>query len=133
MKDIRATLIKALLPAIKTATGKDAYTRIPKAAAVTYPYIYISDIYQEENGPKTKPQYLLDVLIQVVYQDVNNLTALFTDMDNLLSIINNDVPFALDSPYKILECRLNNSATTEIETTTGVQNIGMVRVWFDVE
>jgi hypothetical protein len=133
MKDVRNILIPKLITAIETATGKQCYTRIPKAAGVTMPYIYISDIYQEEIGSKTSYQYRLDVQIQVVYNDVDDLTNLFDDMNDILGIVNNAVPFALDSPYKIMECRLNSSTTTEFMTETGVQNIGIIRVLFDIE
>ena len=133
MKDIRNILLTALVPALATATGRNVYTRIPKAANVAYPYIYISDIYQEEVGPKTKYQYRLDVLIQIIYQDVDSLVALFTDMDNVLSIVNNAVPFALTAPYKVMSCELNNSTTTEFQTETGTQNVGLIRILFNIE
>lgn len=133
MKDVRNILIPPLITAIKAATGKDCYTRLPKAAGVTYPYIYISDIYQEENGPKTSYRYNLDVLIQVVYHNVDDLTNLFDDMNDILGIINNATPFALTSPHKIYSIELNNSTTTEIQTETGVLNVGLIRAIFDIE
>lgn len=133
MKDLRAPLIKALIPAIKTATGKDAYTRMPKAENIQYPYIQISDIYQEEVGAKTKKEYLLDVLINVVYLDVSSLVPFYTDINNIMSFVDNDEPFPLESPFKILECQLNNSSTTEIEKDTGVENVAAIRLWFYVE
>lgn len=133
MKDIRNILLTALVPAIATATGRTVLTRIPKAKAQSYPYIYISDIYQEEVGPKTSYQYRLDVLIQVVYQDIDDLGALFTDMDNVLSLVNNGVPFALIAPYKVMSCELNNSTTTEFQTDTGTQNVGLIRLLINIE
>lgn len=133
MKDIRQILLTALVPALATATSRNVYTRIPKAAGATYPYIYISDIYQEEIGPKTSYIYQLDVLIQVIYQDVDSLTGLFTDMNNVLSIVNNGSPFALSSPHKVLSCELNSSTTTEFQTETGTQNVGLIRLLFNIE
>jgi len=133
MKDIRKILLTALVPALATATGRNVYTRIPKAAAVVYPYIYISDIYQEEIGPKTSYIYKLDVLIQIIYQDVDSLNNLFADMDNVLSIVNNGSPFSLTSPYKVMSCELNNSTTTEFQTETGTQNVGLIRLLFNIE
>ena len=56
MKDIRKTLLTGLVPALATATGRTVYTRIPKSTAVTYPYIYIANIYEEEIGPKNRYQ-----------------------------------------------------------------------------
>ena len=133
MKDIRKILLTALVPALATAIGKTVYTRIPKASNVAYPYIYISDIYQEEVGPKTSFWYRLDVLVQVVYQDADDLGLLFTDMDNVLSIITNGSILTLTSPYKVISCELNSSTTTEFQTETGTQSVGLVRMFFDIE
>lgn len=133
MKDIRNILLTALVPALATATGRNVYTRMPKAINAVYPYIYISDIYQEEIGPKTSYIYRLDVLIQIIYQDVDSLTGLFADMNNVLSIVNNAVPFALTSPHKVMSCELNNSTTTEFQTETGTQNVGLIRLLFNIE
>lgn len=133
MKDVRNILLAALVPALATATGRNVYTRMPKAINAVYPYIYISDIYQEEVGPKTSYIYRLDVLIQIIYQDVDSLVGLFTDMNSVLSIVNNSVPFALTSPHKVMSCELNNSTTTEFQTETGTQNVGLIRLIFNIE
>lgn len=134
MKDVRNILLTSLVPAIATATGKQCYTRIPKAANVTYPYIYISDIYQSETGSKTSYIYELDVLVQIVYQDVSSLTGLFADMDNVLSLVKNGVaPFALSGGYVVMSCELNSSTTTEFETETGTENIGLIRMLFNIQ
>lgn len=133
MKDIRQILLTALVPALATATGRNVYTRIPKAANVVYPYIYISDIYQEEVGPKTSYIYRLDVLIQIIYQDVDDLSDMFTDMNNVLSIVNNGSILTLASPHKVMSCELNNSTTTEFQTETGTQNVGLIRLLFNIE
>lgn len=133
MKDIRQILLTALVPALATATGKNVYTRMPKAIEAVYPYIYISDIYQEEVGPKTSYIYRLDVLIQIIYQDVDSLTGLFADMNNVLSIVNNGSILTLASPHKVMSCELNNSTTTEFQTETGTQNVGLIRLLFNIE
>lgn len=134
MKDLRQILLTALIPAINTATGKKCYTRIPKQTGVTYPYLYISEIYQTENGHKTKYQYEIDLLVQIIYQDIDSLTALNTDMDNVLSIVKNGVsPFALTGGYKVTSCELISSNTTEFQTETGTQNVGLVRMLYNIE
>jgi len=134
MKDLRSILLTGLVPALATATGLNVYTRIPKAANVTYPYVYIAEIYQEEIGSKTEFVYQLDVLVQVVYHDVDSLVGLFGKIDNVLSIAKNGVaPFSLTSPYAIEECSLIQSTTTELETDTGVQNIGLIRLNFTIK
>lgn len=134
MKDVRSILLTGLVPALATATGLNVYTRIPKAAGVTYPYIYIAEIYQEEFGSKTEYIYDLDVAVQVVYQDTDSLVGLFGKMDSVLSIVKNGVsPFALTSPYSIVECNLNSSTTTEFQTETGTQNVGLIRLNFTIK
>ena len=133
MKDIRHILLTTLVPALATATGRNIYTRMPKAIGAIYPYIYVSDIYQEEIGSKTSYIYRLDVLIQIIYQDSDSLIALFADIDNVLSIVNNAAPFALTSPYKVMSCELNSSTTTEFQTETGTQNVGLIRIIFNIE
>jgi hypothetical protein len=133
MKNVIPTLLTALLPAIKTATGKDAYSRMPKEAGITYPYIYISDKYQREIGPKTSMQYEVDILIQVVYMNATSLSLLHTDLDAIMGIVNNSVPFALASPYKIMDCTLVSMNDMESETETGTLNIGLVRLLFNIE
>jgi len=134
MKDVRNILLTALVPALKLATGRNVYTRIPKAANVVYPYIYVSDIYQSEFGPKTNYQYELDVLVQVVYQDVEDLGVMFTDIDNVLSIVNNGANLlALASPYKVMSCELGSSTTTEFQTETGTENVGLIRILYNIE
>lgn len=132
MEDVRNVLLKSLVPALETATGKSVFTRIPKDAA-TYPYIYISDIYQEEDGTKTEFHYRLDVLVQVLYKDATSLSGLFSDMTNVLSIINNGVPFELDDPHSIMDCTLNSSNTTEFQTETGTVNAGLIRIYFRIK
>lgn len=133
MKDIRNVLLTALVPALKTATGRNVYTRAPKAANVVYPYIYVGDIYMTENGPKTSDVFDYDVLIQVIYQDIDDLGVLFTDMDNVLSIVNHSTPFALTGGYKIRKVELLSSSDTEFQTETGTQNVGLIRLLFNIE
>lgn len=133
MKDIRQILLTALVPALATATGKNVYTRMPKEINAVYPYIYISDIYQEEVGSKTSYIYRLDVLIQIIYQDAPDLGVLFADMNNVLSIVNNGSILTLASPHKVMSCELNNSTTTEFQTETGTQNVGLIRLLFNIE
>lgn len=133
MKDVRKILLRSLVPALATATGRNVYKRIPKAAGVTYPYIYIGDIYMSESGPKTSDVFDYDILIQVIYQDVDSLDGLYTDMDNVLSIVNHSTPFALTDGYKIRSIELLSSNDTEFQTETGTQNVGLIRVLFNIE
>lgn len=133
MKDIRSILIPPLLTAINTATGKACHTRQPKAANITYPYIYISEFYQTEVGAKTSNEYQADIAIQVCYMDVNDLSDMFNDMDDIMSIVNHDKPFNLATGYQILSCELSNSSTSEFQTETGTLNIGLIRIIFNIQ
>lgn len=132
MKDVRKILITGLISAINTATGRTAYTVLPKSANISYPYTFISDAYQSEVGAKDSFEYEVDVLVQVVYKDVNDLSDLYTDMDNILSIVNNDNPFSLTGGLTILECKLNNSTTTSIQNESGNLEIGLIRIIFNI-
>lgn len=133
MKDIRKILLTALVPALATATGKNVYTRMPKAIGATYPYIFVGDIYMSEVGSKTSDVFDYDVLISVVYQDVESLTGLFDDMNNVLSIVNHATPFALSGGHKIQKIELLSSNNTEFQTETGTQNVGLIRLLFNIE
>lgn len=134
MRDVRNILLTALVPALKTATGKNVYTRIPKAANIAYPYIYISDIYQSESGSKTSYKYDVDVLVQVCHIDLDDLGTLFTDMDNVCSLINNGSSLlTLANPYRVMSCELISSTTTEFQTETGTENVGLIRMLYNIE
>lgn len=133
MKDIRAILIAPLITAINSATSKTCYTRLPKEANKTYPYIYISEFYQTEVGPKTNNEYQADVAIQVCYMDASSLSEMFNDMDDICGIINHGSPFALASGYEILSCELSNSSTAEFQTETGTLNVGLIRMIFNIK
>lgn len=132
MNDVRNILIKALKSQLATATGKTIYVRMPKAADIAYPYIQIADVYQTEDGPKTSYYYNLDVLIRVVYKDANDLGAMFTDMNNISSVIKNYGSFALDSPFVLRSAELNNSSHSDFESDTGTLSIGLIRIDFDI-
>jgi len=133
MRNPTIAIVKAFKTAIETATGKSVYTRMPKAAKISYPYITISDTYIEELGPKTNYEYRVDMLVNVVYMDANDIQDLHNDVDDIMGIINNDVPFSVDAPFSIQECQLNNFTTIEANSETGVLSIGSIRVMFYVK
>ena len=133
MKDLRSILIKALVAKLKTETSIGVYTRMPKGAEITYPYVWIGDIYDKEIGPKTSFMYEYDVQVMTVYKDLNDLAPLFATLDKVKGVINNAVPFTLDNPYKILSCELGASSTTDFDTETGTESVGIVRMIFKIE
>lgn len=135
MNDPRKSVLKALTAALATATGRTVYTKIPKKPpfVVTYPYIHISDVFMEEEGTKLDYQYKLQILIEVAHKDEISDGSLFDDMNNVCSIINNSVPFALESPYKVMDCRLVSSTQIEAMTETGMVDVGAIRIVMRVE
>ena len=133
MKDYRTKLITALVPAIQMATGKTPYTRLPKSAQISYPYIHISDIYDSEVGDKTIFEHEVDLLINVVHLDLNSLADFYTDIDNIKSIINNNSGVDLSPNFKCREMRLNSCTTSEIETEIGTLSIANIRILFYIE
>ena len=133
MKDIRSIVIKGLISAIEEVTDKKCYTLIPDTAGVNYPYIHISDTYQEEVGDKTKFMYKLDTLIEVVFENITSKVEIWQTMDQVLSIVNNASSFELDSPYKVIRCELNNSTESDFKSETGTQYVGFIRLNIYVE
>lgn len=133
MNDPRKSVLKALTVALATATGRTVYTKIPKQVTLIYPYIHISDVFMEEEGTKLDYQYKFQILIEVVHKDELSDGSLFDDMNNVCSIINNSVPFALESPYKVMDCRLVSSTQIEVLTDVGMVDVGAIRIVMRVE
>lgn len=132
MRDCRKQLVKGLVTAINNVlSGISVYTIVPKN--VTYPYIYISDIYQNESGPKTSYFYDYDVLVQVVYKDLTSKTNIYNSVNSILSIINNGTPFTLTDNFKIYSCELLSNNDTQILTDTGILDVGLIRIGFLIE
>jgi hypothetical protein len=128
MKDLRTILITPLFAALTAATGRNVFTKMPIDSE--YPYIFISDFFQKESGPKLEFMYDVELLIQVRHVGLTSMKPLYDDMDAILSLVNNDSPFALADPYKIEQCTLISSNDTEILTDTGTENIGLIRINF---
>jgi hypothetical protein len=133
MNDPRKIVLKALYTAIGTATGRTVYTKIPKQPAPMYPYIYISDVFMEEEGTKLSYQYKFQILIEVCHKDTISDDDIFNDMDDIAQLINNSVPFALESGYSIMDMRLVSSMKTEVLTETGSVDVGAIRIVIRVE
>lgn len=129
MRDLRNILLKGLVPKLATATGREVCTSVDQDQA--YPYLYLSDIYQTETGPKTSYIYNLEVLIQVVHKGGHDMGPLYDDMDDVLSIVNNATPsITLDSPFVIQAATLVSSTTLTNLTETGTEDIGLIRINF---
>jgi len=136
MKDVTKQVVKAMITKIGTLiSGRTVYTQLPKsdsASMVTYPYIYLSDFYQTEDGPKNSYWYRFEMLVQIVYKDVESRLNLWSDKDYIMQIINNTTPFTIDDGFVIESCELLSSTETDILTDTGLLSIGLIRINFKI-
>jgi len=131
MKDARTALVTGLYGALTTACDVTVYSRMPKSTSIVYPYVHIGDIYVEEVGPKDSFQYNFDVLIEIVYKNQTSLTDFYDEIDNVKSVINNNVPFTIGSNFAIMEATLISDSSTEFEDGDGsILNVAAIRVNF---
>lgn len=132
MKDCRTQLITGLKAAIDAkSTGLTFYTKVPKSAS--FPYIYVSELYDIENGNKKQFMYQYEVTLQVVYKDLTDKTSMWTAVDKIKQVINNDSPFSITGNFKIMEATLIDTDETidlidsmEVDTT-------IIRLNFQIE
>jgi len=133
MRDARQALVTGLYTQLSAVTSTPVHARMPKSSALQYPYIQIGDIYDEENGPKDSFMFEYDVLLNVVHKDISSLTPFYSDIDAVKGTINNNVPFALPAPFRILESTLTSSSNSEFESADGsIINVCAVRVLFKI-
>ena len=135
MNNVAFILSTALAAALRTATSRTVYADDPiqLAGTLMYPYIAISDMLVQEEGPKTSFQYMANVQLEIVHRKLTSLSILHGDIDKVLSIVNNGSPFALASPFKIMDCRLDNQSTTKATKDKELFDIGIVRLFFRIE
>jgi|GEM_PF-2162355 len=133
MRDARKQLVTALIADIKTRIpGAQVYTKVPKKKA--YPYIWISDIYQDEDGPKNSYQYNYDVLIQVVYKGESDPSDRYDNQNAILGMVDNASGFALTDDFSIMKTSLiSNSESTDLKTDSGILDIGLIRLGFLIQ
>jgi len=132
MKDCRTSLVTALITAIDTqSTGLTVYTKVPKS--VSYPYIYITEIIDTEDGPKNIYIYNYDVSLELVYKDLTDKSAMWAAVDLIKQIITNRTPFALTGGFYIMQATLID--TTEAEDLLNSQEVDTttIRVNFMIE
>jgi hypothetical protein len=130
MRDARKQIVSALITAL-SEVGVTVYTKVPKDTA--YPYIHISEIYQDENGPKNSFFYNYDILIQVVYKDLDSKVSLWNTVNSVLAIVKNDASLSLADDFEVMETTLISNSETEIMTDTGILDIGLIRILIKVE
>jgi hypothetical protein len=137
MRDVRTQLVTALITAIAAkSTGLTPYTKIPQGDAsnpISYPFIYITDITDIENGPKNQFMYEYDLSVQLVYKDLTDLSTMWTAVDKIKQIINNNVPFALTGNFAIMEATLIDTDETEDLMDSQVVDTTIIRINFLIE
>lgn len=132
MRDLRNILLAGLLPKLETVTGLKAYVRLPEKSA-TPPYIFVSEIYQSEDGPKTGFTYNIECKINIVYNDIKSNIQLYSKMDNVLSFVNNRKPFEITG-FEIQACELISSFDEQSENPNGTtDSTGMIRLNFKIK
>lgn len=70
------------IPKLVELAGRQVFTKMPKER--TFPYIFLSDFYQKESGPKDSYQYDVELLIQIRHILGLSLKPLLDDMDNVI-------------------------------------------------
>jgi hypothetical protein len=137
MRDVRKQLVIGLITAINAkATGLTVYTKIPKGDAsnpISYPYIFIAEIFDTEDGPKNKFMYQYEVTLQVVYKDLTSKLDMWTTVDLIKQIINNDSPFTLTDNFKIMEAILIDTDETEDLVDSQDVDTTIIRINFMIE
>ena len=128
--------LQALLTGLRTAIlAKLSSARVetvPQKEDTTYPYIWLSQPFMVENGPKGKYIYEIEILIQVIHKDLASLTPLLTQMQGIHEIINNGAAFAV-AGYTMLSAELVNTNQTVEMLDTGRLDIGLIRCKFELK
>jgi len=137
MRDVRKQIVKGLKAAIDAkATGLTVYTKIPKGDAtnpISYPYIYLTNIIDSENGPKNQFMYNYDLDIEVVYKNLLDKVAMWDTVDKIKQIINNCEPFTIDDNFKIMAMVLIDTDETEDLVDSQDVDVTRIRVNLDIE
>ena len=132
MRDVRTELVTAFITAINAkATGLTVYTKVPKG--VNYPFIYLTEITDSENGSKQQYMYSYDVTLEVVYANITDKTAMWSTVDKIKQIINNCEPFALTGNFKINAMTLIETIEREDLLDSQDVDVTEIRVNFDIE
>lgn len=127
--------VKALLTGLRTAiVGKISGRTVATVPAKTdqYPYIWLSQPYMVENGPKGRFIYEIELLIQVIHREQTSLNNLLSDMEKVHEIINNGADISV-SGYTVISTELVNTNQTVELDSIGRLDIGLIRVKFELK
>jgi hypothetical protein len=127
------------LEAIITGLRSAIITKIPGRNVLTvpakdteYPYVYLSQPYMYENGPKSSFIYEVEMLLQVIHKDLTSIKPLLDDMQKIHEIIKNGADITV-AQYKVLAVELINSTQTVELLESGRLDIGLIRINIIVE
>ncbi len=125
----------AILTSLRTAivtkiTGRNVYTVPPKS--LVYPYVWLSQPFTQEIGPKGKFIYRVELLIQVIHKDLSSLTPLLGDMEKIHEIINNGQDLTI-SGYTVIEINLLNTNRAENLSDSMRLDIGLIKIQVDLK
>lgn len=136
MRNCKTELLTAFIAELKTAlptfTIRTKINDFDTSDDSAYPYIHITEVYQNEDGPKPYYRYPVEMLVQVVYKDITDLGDLYTTQNAVLGTLDNPKPFTLTNDFEIIETELLSSNDTEIQIDSGILNIGLIRVRFTI-
>ena len=122
--------LKLALPALPVSTKKNWFENDSNTA---YPYIYIGEVYQTEDGPKTWYRYNVEMLIHVVYKDVIDLADLYTSQNAVLGLINKPQSLTLTNNFEVINSELLSNNDIELQVDSGILNVGLIRVRYTIE
>ena len=137
MKDCRKQLVKALITAINSVSdGVKVYTKVPKGDAgnqVVFPYIYITEITDTEDGPKNKFHYSYSVSIEIVYAALFDKVAIWEMANKIKGLFNICKPFEMEDSFEIMQAAIEGS--NEREDLMGSTDVDVltVRILFLIE
>jgi hypothetical protein len=137
MRDCRTSLITALITAISgQSTGLTAYTKIPKgdlSNPISYPFFYITNIADVENGPKTQFMYDYELDIEIVYADVTDKSVMWGVADSIKQLFCNGSPFALTGGFSIMQALLVDTVETEDLLNSQEVDTITIRMRFEIQ
>lgn len=138
MRNCKAEVLKALVAAMQTALPgmivRSKMTAFDKSThAAAYPYVYVTQIIQNEQP--CKPFYLYDVeaLIQVTYIEQSTLEDMYQTVNTILRIFKLPKPFELENDFEIIETTLLANADDEQQTESGIYTFALIRVRFEIQ
>ena len=139
MRDARKEIVQSLIAAINVKLpSRTVYTIVPKSVenSGTMPpdnYIYISDIYQNDSSSKNDTRYSYEVLIQVVKNNITSKLELYSEVNSIMTIIQNERDLTLSNDFDLIYMGFIANSEEEIQTETGTKHLGLIRFQIDVQ